>query len=192
MRSACAQRRADVRRCCSGGRRARSAPRRAARPAAAGAISLSAALAGVSSAASGIQTAATVTHQVQLPAVDPAVPARLGPVRLGVDGGVRHHPRLAVLLVPDAAPGAQHGAVDRGRPPAGRPGPEQGDQVPPEAGDLRRQRVRQRRQPPLPGAARRGSARPAGSAARAAPPSRRSAGPARPAARAGGAGAARS
>jgi hypothetical protein len=38
---------------------------------------------------------------VQLPAVDPAVPATLGPMRLDINRGVRHFAQFPVLLVPD-------------------------------------------------------------------------------------------
>jgi hypothetical protein len=54
--------------------------------------------------------------EVQLPAVDPAVPDRLGPVGLGVDGGVGHDPALPIRLVPDPADRPQDGAGDRRRP----------------------------------------------------------------------------
>ena len=104
---------------------------------------------------------------------------------------VREHPGLAIPLVPDPAPSAQHGAVDRRRPPAVRPGLDAGGQVAAKRADLGGERGRQRRQAPLPGAARREPAvgqRQQG-AQRA---SRRSAGPGPPAARRGYANAARS
>ena len=81
--------------------------------------------------------------QMQLPAIDPAVPARLGPTGLGIDRAMRHHPRLAVLLVPDAPAGAQHGTVDRGGPRGGQPRLQLGHQIAPQAADLRRQRRRE-------------------------------------------------
>ena len=56
---------------------------------------------------------------------------------------MRHHPRLAVLLVPDAPAGAQHGTVDRGGPRGGQPRLQLGHQIAPQAADLRRQRRRE-------------------------------------------------
>jgi hypothetical protein len=89
-------------------------------------------------------------REVERPAVDPAVPARLGPAGLGVDRGVRDDPGVAGLLVPDPATRAQQGAVDR--VPAGRPRVEQPGQGPPQAPDPGWQGARQRRPPTLPGA----------------------------------------
>ena len=65
--------------------------------------------------------------QVQLPAIDPAVPAGLGPVGFRVNGGVRDLPLFPVFLVPDAAVRPQYGAIDR-RPPGVLPGCQSSDQ----------------------------------------------------------------
>ena len=50
---------------------------------------------------------------MQLPAIDPAVPAGLGPVGFGVNRGVGDLPLFPVLLVPDPAARPQHRAVVR-------------------------------------------------------------------------------
>ena len=42
---------------------------------------------------------------VQFPAVDPAMPARFGPVGFGINGSVRHQPLLTMFLMPDASSG---------------------------------------------------------------------------------------
>jgi len=59
-----------------------------------------------------------------------------------------------MLLVPDAALGCKHGAVDGGGPSPLSPGIEQGDQVRAEQGDQRGQCVGHGGQASLPGAAR--------------------------------------
>jgi hypothetical protein len=50
---------------------------------------------------------------VQLPAVDPPVPAELGPGGLGVCGGVGQRFRLPILFVPHSAFGPKEGASGR-------------------------------------------------------------------------------
>ena len=67
--------------------------------------------------------------QVQLPAVDPALPAALGPVGLRVDAGMRDHAGGAVLGMPDATTGVQHRGVDRHGSAARGPGLELLDQT---------------------------------------------------------------
>ena len=56
-----------------------------------------------------------------------AEPAGLGPAGRDVNRAVRDDPGVAVLLVPDAAARAEHGAVDRARPAAARPRVDQPD-----------------------------------------------------------------
>lgn len=80
------------------------------------------------------------------------MPAALGPAGLCINGGVRDHAGLAVLLVPHATARAQHRAVDGRCPRAVLPGRQQRDEVAAHAANLRRQRVGERRQAPFPGA----------------------------------------
>jgi hypothetical protein len=49
--------------------------------------------------------------QVQLPPINPPVPAALGPAGLGVYGSVGHHAGFLVLLVPHPTAGAKQGGV---------------------------------------------------------------------------------
>src|SRR5437764_12880505 len=42
---------------------------------------------------------------VQFPAVDPAMPARFGPVGFGINGSMRHQPLLTMFLMLDASSG---------------------------------------------------------------------------------------
>lgn len=91
--------------------------------------------------------------QVQFPAIDPAVPGGLAPVRLGVDRGVGHYAGRTLLLVPDAAAGPAQRAVDGRRPAAVGPWREQADELAAEAADLRRQGIRDGGQPAVPGSA---------------------------------------
>ena len=70
-------------------------------------------------------------HQMQLPPIDSPVPARFGPVGLGVNARMRHKARLALLLVPDAAAGTQHRRVEGDRPSAVRPGVTRGSSAAP-------------------------------------------------------------
>src|SRR5579872_6285636 len=76
------------------------------------------------------------TNQVQFPTVDPAMPARLGPVGLGVNAGVRDDPGGAVALVPDASFGAKHRAIDSDGASTVLPGLQQGHEMSPQATDL--------------------------------------------------------
>src|SRR5688500_6961458 len=91
---------------------------------------------------------------MQLPAMDPAMPARFGPVCLRVDRGVGDLARVPMLLVPDPAPGLQDRAVDRRRTPAIGPRLQTIYQIRPEARDPRRRRAGQGVQPALPGPSR--------------------------------------
>jgi hypothetical protein len=93
--------------------------------------------------------------QVQLPAIDPSVPAAVGPVGLGVDAGVRHHALSAVLGMPDAAPHIQHSRVDGNGAAGTCPWLELVDQAVTQAAELGGQRLGQSTQAPLPGAAAR-------------------------------------
>ena len=79
--------------------------------------------------------------QVQLPPVDPAVPARLGPVGLGINGGMGHDALFPMFFVPHAAVGPQDSAVNGDRPAICGPGVDAGDQTASQTADLRRQRV---------------------------------------------------
>ena len=92
-------------------------------------------------------------HQVQLPPVDPPVPARLGPVRLRINRRVGNQASLAILLMPDPAAGAQERAVDGDRPPARRPRLDHGHQRSAQTPNLRRQARRDGVQASLPGTA---------------------------------------
>src|SRR5215211_6284625 len=95
-------------------------------------------------------------RQVKLPAVDPPVPARLGPPGFSVDGRVGHDARFPVLLVPHPAAGPQDGGVYYGhRSPASGPRLDQRHQVATQQADPLRQGIRQGAQPPLEGAPRR-------------------------------------
>jgi hypothetical protein len=44
---------------------------------------------------------------MQFPSIDPAVPARFGPVGFGINRGMGDFPLLAMLLMPEASTGAQ-------------------------------------------------------------------------------------
>jgi hypothetical protein len=61
-------------------------------------------------------------NQMQLPTIDPAVPARLGPVCFGINRRVWNDASRTILFVPDAAAGAQYGTVDGGCSATRRPG----------------------------------------------------------------------
>src|SRR5512147_46881 len=90
--------------------------------------------------------------QRPLPAIPPALPARLAPSRFGVDAGMRHSPWRARLLVPYATTGTPRRAVSR-RPRAWRgPGGQDLHQRPPQAANQPRQRRRPALPPALPGA----------------------------------------
>src|SRR5204862_1029384 len=58
----------------------------------------------------------------------PAMPTGFGPSGFGINRGVRHHARFAIFLVPDAAPSAQDGAVNRRGATTGHPRLEQDNQ----------------------------------------------------------------
>ncbi len=94
-------------------------------------------------------------RQVQLPAVPPAMPARLAPMRFGINGGMGDDAGLPIFLMPDAAVRAHHGTITGGSVPVLRPRIEDGHQVAPEPATEPRQRRRQGRPAPFPGAARR-------------------------------------
>ena len=70
---------------------------------------------------------------------------------LSIDGGVRNHALLAMVVVPLPASGPQNGAIDRDRSPAGLPGIDQIDQQPAQAANLGRQALRQPFEAPFPG-----------------------------------------
>src|SRR5947209_18472473 len=75
---------------------------------------------------------------MELPAIDPAMPATLGPVRLGINGRMRDFAGFPMLLVPDAPLGSQDGAVQSRSSAVLLPGLDEGNQVSPHATDLRR------------------------------------------------------
>ena len=82
----------------------------------------------------GNPVAADGHGQVQLPAVPPAVPARLAPVRLRINRGVGDEAGLPILLVPDPAVRPHGSAVARGPVALLRPrieGPHQSAAQPP-------------------------------------------------------------
>jgi hypothetical protein len=89
--------------------------------------------------------------QMEFPAIHLAMPARFGPRRFGLDGGVGNDVLLAVFLVPLTASGPQNGAIDCGRSPVGLPGIDQLDQHPAQAANLGRQALRQPFEAPFPG-----------------------------------------
>lgn len=76
---------------------------------------------------------------MELPAIDPAVPAALGPVRLGINRGMRDLPCLPMLLVPGSATRLQDGAINGGCPTTRGEGLDAVDQVSAQAVDLGRQ-----------------------------------------------------
>jgi len=91
---------------------------------------------------------------VQFPAVDPAVPARVGPVGFGINRGMGKLPFLAMLLMPDASSGSQNGAIDGDGASTRAPGLDQADQMAAQAANLRRQGRWDRFLESLPGPAR--------------------------------------
>ena len=95
---------------------------------------------------------------MQVPAVPPAVPARLRPPRFGINRRMGNLAGLPVLLVPDPAAGFQGGAVDRRGPAVVGPRLEHGHQVPPEAANQAGQVRWQAGDSPLPGPASRKAA----------------------------------
>ena len=78
-------------------------------------------------------------HQVQFPAIDPAMPARFGPVRVGVNRRMGDNPLLSMFLVPDAAFGPKHRAINGRCAPAVSPRTYQADQVTSQTTNLPRQ-----------------------------------------------------
>ena len=90
--------------------------------------------------------------QRPLPAVEPAMPARLGPVGCGIARRVRHEAGVAVLLVPDATTRPQDGTVEGRGTPAPGPRLEQGAQRPAEPPNLRREGGRDGLEASIPGA----------------------------------------
>src|SRR5215207_3467982 len=90
--------------------------------------------------------------QVQLPAVNPPVPATLGPVSLGVYGCVGYNARFSVFLVPHSTFCLQSGTVESHRSPPTLPGPEHFHQVASQAADLLGKPLGQGFEPPLEGA----------------------------------------
>jgi hypothetical protein len=112
----------------------------------------------VRGAQSGRQRAPPRSHRRAprpLPPLDPAGPARRGPVRRGRTRGVRDHAGLAVRPVPHASPGTPPRAGERRRPSTRRPRPEQRHERPPQPPPVSGQGRGHGLQPPLPGAARR-------------------------------------
>ena len=91
--------------------------------------------------------------QGPLPALHPAVPARFGPVGVGIHRGLGDAASLPVLLVPDATQGAPHGAVHGGGPGARRPGRKQGDHGAPQTPKRGGEGGRDHRQTTRPGPA---------------------------------------
>src|SRR6266571_6376993 len=94
-------------------------------------------------------------YQVEFPPIHPTMITRFGPMSLGVNQGVRHFSRLAVLFVPYTTPGTQHCAIGSHRSATGGPGLDKLYQMASQAANLSRQLVRQRLQAALPGAASR-------------------------------------
>ena len=92
---------------------------------------------------------------MQLPAVDPAMPPALGPVRLGVDAAMRYMLGLTIFLVPDPAARPQKRRIDRHGAPALGPRLDQPDQFTTEAANEGGQALGQLFQASLPGSARR-------------------------------------
>src|SRR3970040_332476 len=76
---------------------------------------------------------------MQFPAVDPAMPARLRPMRLCVNRSMRYFPFFAVFFVPDTTLGAQDGAIHGHRSPTIGPGHNQSYQIAPQTTNLGRQ-----------------------------------------------------
>jgi hypothetical protein len=62
------------------------------------------------------------TDEVQLPAVDPSMPATLGPIGFGIDAGMWDQASRTVLDVPGATTCVEHRRVDRHRTAAVGPG----------------------------------------------------------------------
>src|SRR5215210_3131037 len=93
--------------------------------------------------------------QVQLPPIDPPVPAALGPTCLGVYGSVRYDAGFLVFLVPHSPAGAKRGGVKSHRSARSLPRLKKGKQVTSQAADLSWQPLGQSTQPALKGAPRR-------------------------------------
>jgi hypothetical protein len=89
---------------------------------------------------------------VQLPPVDPAVPARLGPGGLGSHRGLGPDALCPMVCVPHPAVGPQDRAVHGDRPARGGPRGAAGDQAAAHTADWRRPRVGSGGQAALPGA----------------------------------------
>src|SRR5438270_2100893 len=66
---------------------------------------------------------------MQFPAIHPAMPARFGPMGLGINRGVWDLSLFAMFLMPDAAARSQDGTVDGNGSPTGDPGLDEVDQV---------------------------------------------------------------
>src|SRR5215217_937413 len=90
--------------------------------------------------------------QVQLPSINPPVPAGFGPASLGVYGAVGYYPGFLVFLMPYSAFGLQSGAVKSYRPTPTLPGLEHFHQVAPQAADLLGKSLGQSLKTPLEGA----------------------------------------
>lgn len=82
------------------------------------------------------------------------MPARLAPVRFGINGGMGPHPSLPIFLVPDPAIRPYGRAVAGGPMPLLRPGVEHRHQLTAQAANQARQRGGQGRQAAFLGAAR--------------------------------------
>src|SRR5215216_5572448 len=90
--------------------------------------------------------------QVQLPPIDPPVPATLGPSCFCVYGSVRDHSGFLVLLVPHPAFGSKRCAVQGDRSSCPLPWSKQPHQMTSQAADLLGKRSGQGFEPPLEGA----------------------------------------
>src|SRR5215211_1738988 len=90
--------------------------------------------------------------QVQLPSINPPVPAGFGPASLGVYGAVGYYRGFLVFLMPYSAFGLQSGAVKSYRPTPTLPGLEHFHQVAPQAADLLGKSLGQSLKTPLEGA----------------------------------------
>jgi hypothetical protein len=75
-------------------------------------------------------------YQVQLPAVNPTVPAGLGPMSLSVNGCVGNLTTQAMLLVPYPTKGSEYRAVNGCRPSTVLPGRDKDYQITAQAGNL--------------------------------------------------------